>query len=418
MGVVGTTAAGRPGRSLRLAAGGLCCWLAATSAQSASLPNACAVDGAWGPLAQPVAVFGEDERARLPESLRRLEDKIGILYEERTRLVCTAYCVAPDIVATASHCIYRTKGERAPQLDGFTFRPASTARSEAARIAGAETKSAAQHVMSGSARLSVRPPIDASSDWALVKLASPVCHSGGLKISARPTSEIIGLAAAKRIYHVSYHRDFAAWRLAYDSNCDVRRHFGPADAASIERDFSAADRLLLHTCDTGGASSGSPLLFDGPGGPEVVGMNVGTYELSRVLMRKGVIVHRFKSDSVANTAVAAQALREALGAFTRSTLLSDSAHITSVQKTLAGLGFFTGRRDGRYGPELKGAIEAYERQSALPVTGLASSELLQRLSKERAPGAETASAKASVSQSSSSGQLRRSGTRGRAVKVR
>src|SRR5262245_31464338 len=54
------------------------------------------------------AVFGSDERVPLPQSLREVGDKIGVLHDPRSHSVCTAFCVGNDIVATAAHCLYRT----------------------------------------------------------------------------------------------------------------------------------------------------------------------------------------------------------------------------------------------------------------------------------------------------------------------
>lgn len=343
-------------------------------------------------IVHTIAVFGSDDRKRLPQRLKYLEDKIGLLYEARSRLVCTAFCVGDAMIATASHCINRTQGERPPRLNGFTFYPASSSRKAAARIAGADIGAAAQHIVVGSARLSTRPPIDATRDWAVIKLATPVCRAGGLKIGLRSPSDVISLAAAGRIYQVSYHRDFAPWQLVLGEKCDVRRTFGPGDAVAIKRDFNDSDRLLLHTCDTGGASSGSPLLFDGPGGPEVVGMNVGTYELSRVMMQKGEIVHRFKSDSVANTAVAPQAFGPGVLNLTRASILGDKQSIKDLQAMLISWGDYTGKIDGGYGPDLKAAIEAFEKRNGLPVTGIASHELLHRMAAMRPPASVTQSA--------------------------
>src|SRR5450631_4121824 len=62
-------------------------------------------------LLHRVAVFGPDDRKPLPQSYFRLGSKVGVLHDPRTRSVCTAFCVAPDVVATAAHCLYRTGDE-------------------------------------------------------------------------------------------------------------------------------------------------------------------------------------------------------------------------------------------------------------------------------------------------------------------
>ena len=84
---------------------------------------------------------------------RALEASIGLLYEQRSHSVCTAFCVDDAIVATAGHCIYRTSGERAPTAAGFTFRLPGKPAKTATRIAGASTGAAAQNIASGSMQL-------------------------------------------------------------------------------------------------------------------------------------------------------------------------------------------------------------------------------------------------------------------------
>ncbi len=242
-----------------------------------------------------VAVFGADDRALLPAEKRTLGRSIGLLYDERSHSVCTAFCVGDDTIATAGHCLFRTEGERPLRLKGVEFRlqpkdgPASISR-----IAGTKHNAEAQHVAAGSQRLRVRPPIDAAQDWALIRLQSPICKGHALPISRQPAEALVKLSAAQRVYQVGYHRDFGDWALVLGQPCAIRRSFDGADWPAIARDFVDAAHVILHTCDTGGASSGSPMLIDGPGGPEVIGINVGTYLQARVLTQRGEVVHRYK----------------------------------------------------------------------------------------------------------------------------
>ena len=336
------------------------------------------------PFVHHVAVFGSDERRPLPSSHRALEASIGLLYERRSHSVCTAFCVDDAIVATAGHCIYRTSGERAPTPAGFTFRLPGKPAKTATRIAGASTGAAPQNIASGSTHLSVQPPIDAAHDWALVRLSAPVCKGARLSISRRASKELVKLSAAQRIYQVAFHRDFGNWQLAFASPCAVRRGFANADWAAISHDFTDPADVILHTCDTGGASSGSPLLIDGPSGPEVVGINVGTYVQSKVLLQNGEVVHRYQSDSVANTGVASAAFLPPLEAFARAEIVGSRAQVRELQELLAERGFYKGTRDGAFGPILRAAIEKFEQSEGRPETGLATTALLQRLTVMRA----------------------------------
>lgn len=336
-----------------------------------------AMAAAW-PAAS--AVFGTDDRVALPPDRAGLSASVGLLYESRSRSVCTAFCIGDDMIATAGHCLFRTVGERPPRLSGFTFRLQPKGRpASSARIAGAERNAAAQHVAAGTLKLRVHPPIDAASDWALVRLRAPVCKGHALAISRQPAGALLKLSAAQRVYQVSYHRDFGSWDLALGAPCAIRRSFGGADWKAISKDFVDAGHVILHTCDTGGASSGSPMLIDGPAGPEVVGINVGTYLQSRVLTQKGEVVHRYKSEMVANTAVGAGAFRGALEALQRAEILIARQEIRELQRLLAAQGYDTGTPDGVYGARLNAAIRTFERAEGRSETGLATTTLLRRL---------------------------------------
>ena len=339
---------------------------------------------------RPVAVFGRDNRVAVPARFKHVEEKIGLFFNRRSRVVCTAFCVAPNVVATAGHCLHRTHGERPPQLGDFWFARNFDAERQFERIAGAGNGAAAQHVTSGSMDLSVRPPIEASRDWALVRLSRPTCSKGVLPVRALSLEAIIAEAAAKHVFQVAYHRDFRPWKPAYSGPCGVARSFETADWTTIARDFADPTQLLLHTCDTGGASSGSPLLVESPEGLAVVGINVGTYVQSRVLMENGQVTKQLKADTVANTAVNSSAFAAKLVAFGQAQILASPAQIRALQTALKERDFYTGTVDGSYGASLRAAIEAYERARGLPASGLATEALLKRLNGEprRQPAAK------------------------------
>lgn len=340
-----------------------------------------------------VAIFGKDDRVPLPARLKSLEGSIGLLYDQRTRTVCSAFCVGDDIVASAGHCLYGTDHERAPKLASFTFRLPAKKQSIPTPIAGTRAEGVAQYVASGSIDLSTRPPIDASHDWALVRIANPVCRGNALPLSSASQTDLMKLAAKKRIYEVGFHRDFGNWTLALGAPCLLRRSFDGVDWNSIVKDFAEARNVLFHTCDTGGASSGSPLLIDGDNGPEVIGINVGTYMQAQVLLQDDKVVHRYKANAVANTGVAAAAIRDKLEAFERADILATRQDLRRLQIRLAQYGHYSGPRDGAYGPRLRAAIESFERAQQAPETGLATAELLSRLTELAAQDAAKSGAK-------------------------
>ncbi len=327
------------------------------------------------------AVFGTDDRVTVPPRYAATSDKIGLFFSNQSRTVCTAFCVSDNIIATAAHCLTQVGGKPA-RLADFMFARGYDRLREFARIEGHATGSAAQHVMNGDFRHRVRPPIDAANDWALVRLNRAACPAKGIPVTPMSTGEIITEAKAGRVFQLSYHRDWTQWKLAYSKPCPAARDFKTVGWMSIAPDFLNADQMVLHQCDTGGASSGSPMLLERPSGISVIGINVGTYVQSKIMTDKGQVTLREKAETVANTAVNASVFAAAVEAMKSASILPTGQPLRDLQERLTAHNLYQSRVDGTYGPLLKAAIEDYERQSRLPVTGLATAELLKRLNQQ------------------------------------
>lgn len=322
-------------------------------------------------LVQNVAVFGDDER-RIITGRRHawVKARVGLLTQRKAKTVCTAFCVAEDIIATAGHCVAGTMERAAGDPEGLSF---------LVDAGDAEVAIRPQQFVTGTSQLRTRPPINATSDWAFLRLERAACPRDGLRLSRISSQEAIEASDAGRIYNVAYHRDLLPWRLAIGSSCPILSHKDMGEAAQLERDFENAGNLLLHTCDTEAASSGSPLLIDGDNGPEVVGINVGTYVRSRVIMHDGKVVQRLNSEVVANTALLAAPLDAQLAAFAAEDVLTRRGEIALLQAYLSESGINAGPSDGIYGARTRAAIEIFEARAGLPVTGLATRRLLDRL---------------------------------------
>lgn len=331
-------------------------------------------------LVQSVAIFGRDDRVALPERLAALAARMGVLFNNPGRSVCSAFCVAPAIVATAAHCVAVTspQGTRLRPSD-FLFARAYDRERDFARVEGYASGAAAQHIYTGEFRLNVRPPIDAARDWALVRLDRPICGSRGLAVHPMSGDDIMVMANAGRLFSIAYHRDLPNWSPAYAAPCHVSRDFGASTWKTIAPDFESPDDIVLHTCDTGGASSGSPIFADTPVGPVIVAMNVGTYVQSRAVIEGGEVTARQQTETIANTAVNARVFAAHVAAFEQAAILRTGNPIRQLQEHLAALKFYIGRADGDYGPVLKAAIVDYEKARGLPVTGLATEPLLSRV---------------------------------------
>jgi protease YdgD len=330
------------------------------------------------PMLHRVAVFGADDRGPLPARYQALAQSIGVLFNVRARSVCSAFCVSNDTIATAGHCLFKTAGEVQPRLQDYWFARNYDQTRDYARIAGHQSTAANQSVIAGSTQLQVRPPIDATSDWALVKLVRPICKGHVLPVRRMTPDALIQQSATRRIFQVSYHRDYQSWKLAYSKPCTLGRDFKGAPWATIAADFSSPQYLVLHTCDTGGASSGSPILIDEPAGVSVVGINVGTYVQARGAPQTEA-TGKGAADPVANTAITADVFMPALETMKSATVLIDARDIRTIQDKLKGLGLFAGASDGTFGAETRTAITRFERENGMTATGLPTAALAAKL---------------------------------------
>ena len=170
-----------------------------TGIRAAAAVTALAVAGAVASTAVLAAVFGSDDRVEMPPRLDAVGRSVGMLFNNEARTVCTAFCVSDNTIATAAHCLFKTAGETPPRVADFWFGRLNGSNSrEFARIAGVTTASTPQHVMAGSTQLRVRPPIDATRDWALVRLSRPLCRGAALPIKVLPPDELVRQAELLR----------------------------------------------------------------------------------------------------------------------------------------------------------------------------------------------------------------------------
>ena len=77
----------------------------------------------------------------------------------------------------------------------FVFARSRQETEGASRIAGYATKSISQNIVSGNMQIRVRPPIDAASDWALIRLSASSCKAS-LPIKTLDNEQIARAAQA------------------------------------------------------------------------------------------------------------------------------------------------------------------------------------------------------------------------------
>jgi len=342
---------------------------------------------AAGVGAANAAVFGTDTRQDVPSEYEYLSGQIGMIYEPDTQTLCTAFCVAPNVVATASHCLFQPRKGRLPNLFDMSFRLEYRDLSLSSGISGRMAGTPKHRVAVGTTSFGKEPPLSAAKDWALAKLERPICKFGTIRTAPRKTQDLIAASRDRRIFQLSYHWDYTHWKLAYSERCRIRRSFKGIEWRYIRQHFTGADDLLLHDCDTGGASSGSPILMDTTEGAVVVGLNVGTYTRTRLLLSQGDVVRRQKPDIIANTAVNARAFAPVIGPLASRTMISSEQEVIDLQKELQARNLYTGPIDGIYGRGTRSAIRAYESLRGQTLTGLPSRLMLTTLITEGAGAA-------------------------------
>jgi protease YdgD len=334
-------------------------------------------------LTIPVAVFGKDQREKLPARYKKLNKQIGLLHNPQTNTLCTAFCVGPDIIATASHCLFSHRKNKKLYLSSFLFK-LQTGRKKTrlySRLAGNHKNQTRQYVVTGTSKLNRKPPIGAARDWALIRLEQPACKNGWLDTVGLSHLKLETAARNKKLFQVAYHMDYGNWQIAYSRSCSINRNFGGLTWRNIKKHFSSPRSLILHRCDTGEASSGSPLLMDTIDGPVVVGINVGTYQQREITVKNGRIIRRTKYRTIANTAVNAAAFSRKITVLKRADVISKKSEMRTLQIHLKERGYYHGTIDGIYGSRTERAIKAFERGANHPITGLATLPLLTILGK-------------------------------------
>jgi hypothetical protein len=336
-----------------------------------------------GPLFERTAIFGVDDRREVPEQYSALEGKIGMIYEPVTQTLCTGFCVSPGIVATAAHCLFQSKNNRLPDLGALNFRLDYGKITLSSGIAGARTGAAKHYVAAGTTNFSQEPPLSAPKDWALAKLDRPICRFGFLDVESQSAPDLMTAAGDGRVFQIAYHWDWRHWQLAYGGPCAISRDYNQIRWRFISQHFANPQDLILHDCDTGGASSGSPLLIKTPKGVAAVGINVGTYTRTRIMLRYGRVVKRLKPDVIANTGVMGAAFAHVISELDKSPIVERREDIKKMQTALHARGLFSAVTDGDYGRATRTAIRVFEQSNNMPVTGLPTVALYKRLMEER-----------------------------------
>lgn len=242
-----------------------------------------------------------------------LRAKIGILSRPDGAPVCSAFCLTTSLVATAAHCLASRTSASTPDDNRLSFKLIQPSTHQTAPwVARPAPHQSRARLIAGGQTISFHPPINAHQDWAILKLDTPICRTGGVRISPNPN--IAKLSAGKRALVSATITSSDSGSPDFDLQpCTATELSAEAkQRQDKETDFANTRGLLFHTCESGPLASGTPLLTQGEAGLAVVGMHIGTYVRSRYVVHKSGHRERTTSRPVAHIAVRAQHLRNAL----------------------------------------------------------------------------------------------------------
>ena len=333
------------------------------------------------------AIFGSDDRKAVPKHLTKPAKAVGILRApgQGSSNECNAACIAPRVIATSAHCLYfPVRNGSRPNLQAITFRNANGA----SMLAGAREGRAEWNVIAGATYEAEETSWIVSHDWALAKLAKPVCAGVALEISARNKwGDLFDAVLNDEVFVISNNRYRRGLRQQYAGPCDAGQ-FTLAQAARwllIDLGSNDPKHLIPHRCDFKRGASGSPLLLERDGKILAVGINAAESDRRKLESKLGDEAAQQLS---ANFAVSVAAFEKQLEMLRAPATPLPVDELRALQGELRALGLYTSRPDGRFGRATRQAVLDFERRYGLLPTGRPSAAL--RLSAAAAAAAPQA----------------------------
>ncbi|MGI9521198.1 MAG: trypsin-like peptidase domain-containing protein [Hyphomicrobiaceae bacterium] len=307
----------------------------------------------------PSGIIGKNDRtSRTPKDFREFLPGIGSLAVGR--ISCTAFCIAPNAIATSQHCV-QSSGERW-HASSLRYR-FTIDHKRLLRTATTKGKTAASRRLNVAYglktpqlqnRVGVQETQDRlESDWAIIRLQKNVCPvtiklQGALELRSRtsPGNRKAAIISAERFTARSSGR-----RWTYSGDC----HF-PHMAFLMEPGFAA------HTCDGIPGTSGSPIF-----------LRNDDDELVVVAVQSGHVSFRPRTSKTAFVIGRAALVRQfehAIPHFLTHPRITDRDQLKQIQAELKKKRLLDGKIDGLFGRKTRFAIAAWERSVGLPPLGL------------------------------------------------
>jgi tetratricopeptide (TPR) repeat protein len=333
----------------------------------------------------PQGVFGRDTRreppakyAELTKSVGQLETRVGSKF-----FLCTAFCVADNVVATAAHCLFEPEIRNHLSKTSIAIGQGPDRRVSA--IHGRTPEEIQWSIIAGTTAVRTEGiPFNWAHDWALVRPAAPICKDRSLRVQTTGDhSTSWRKALEKDVFILGYHGDKGPRTLRYSDDC-------LSSDAPLEPDLARwldtvvnldSEDLLHHRCDFFRGASGAPVFLVDPNGPLAIGVaNLFATKLPKV----PVEYKELNEKAVTNRAVRASAFESKIALVRDAPALVSRDDLKIIQKALNEKGYYEGRITGAYDMGTRQAILDLERASDQPVTGRPTAQLVMAA---RAPDA-------------------------------
>lgn len=323
-------------------------------------------------------LWGADTRTPVPARLGYIKPMVGRLVSEVGEgIVCTAFCVGDDIVATASHCLFSANRTRSRvPLSSFHVDFADRDKLASSTIAGKDEASKQWNVVAGTTHFPVHSPLYNARDWALLKLAAPICRRRQIEVVPIPkTQELLKLVHGKKLFTIGYMVHSHGIELLYSGNCETTPTLALLRKvwAVVRSQFVDPENIIPHRCGFAPGASGSPVLAEIEGRVVVIALNNGTVPVPAYLLigkspeQQRKIIRAMPE--AANIAVSAMSFKMQIEQLRTTQKAVSTDAIKEIQIRFGRAGLYAGEVNGAFNPALRQAILDSQRNRGVLPTG-------------------------------------------------
>ncbi len=278
---------------------------------------------------------------------------------------CTGFLVGEGSVLTAAHCLYDSRYRRWRNAREIHF------------VAGYQRDTYTIHSPVSDYRRAAKYDPEAMGstasalhDWAVLTLAEPIGKQAGWLGLREVDDKIMGQVrhGTAQFLQAGYRQGWTQI-MSVSLSCEIKGFFGEK-------------RGIAHACDLAKGDSGSPLMILAEGKLSVIGLHVLDLQTKSGRMAGALSVAMFRPGS--GQTEEAGALRQAgaswgPGRAPAPGSQAATAPVRTVELLLGELGLLDPRQSDRGDAPRRAAIEAFQTNAGLPVTGEASLDLLSHL---------------------------------------